>query len=458
MDAHTHNNRRTFCLACLGLAGIPIYAVNFRLTEFLQKANLISSGSDIFLSFLYQIVILGLIYLVAFRAALQYDAAGTKNTAIFVILFFALLYRLFLIPTQPFLSSDIYRYIWDGRVQAHGINPYLYAPSDEALGNLRDETIWPHMNRHASPTIYPAGAQMLFRALNMLGIAGTSAFKGAVVLFDMGSVLVLMMILSSIGLARERILIYAWHPLVIYELAGSGHLEGFMLFFVLLCLLLMLRERLFASLSSLALAASLKLYPAIMLPAVLREKKFRGLLLFSMVFLSIYVPYIGVGKKVVGFLPEYFRNPDESFNLGLKAYLLTLFPGVDPMVFTWVFAAVLLCVGRSIWIKRKDTGSALRFCYILAGLQIVFTAASLQPWYVIWIIPFLALFPSPAWLYFSFAVCLSYQGYLWIRHVEYIPFFILLAVEFLAFRKSTGGRLPWGPQKREQTSVSQGVD
>ena len=140
-----------------------------------------------------------------------------------------------------------------------------------------------------------------------------SAFKGAEVLFDTGSVLVLMMMLSSLGLARERALIYAWHPLVIFEIAGSGHLEGFMLFFVLLSLLLMIRKRSFASVSSLALAASLKLYSAILLPAVLKEKKLRGLLLFSIIFLALYLPYIGVGKKVVGFLPQYFENRERGF-------------------------------------------------------------------------------------------------------------------------------------------------
>lgn len=432
---------KTISLVCLGLAYIPIYAGSF-----IQKANLVSGPGNGFLSFVYHVALLGILYLVAVRIAFRWEASDTKNTAVLVILFFALLYRLLLVPAQPVLSSDVYRYIWDGRVQAHGINPYLYPPADEALENLRDEAVYTHMNRHASPTIYPGGAQMLFRALNMLGVQSVSGFKSAVVLFDMGSVLVLMAILSSLGLARERVLVYAWHPLAVFETAGSGHLEGFMIFFVLLSLLLMVRGRLFASVSSLALAASLKLYPALILPAVLREKKFRGLLLFSMVFLSTYLPYIAAEKKVVGFLPEYLANPDESFNLGLKAYLLKTFPGADPMVFTAIFAAVLLSAAALIWMKHKDINSALKYSYVLASLQIVLSGASLHPWYVIWIIPFLALFPSPAWFYFSFAVCLSYLAYgspgqilpWWVRHAEYVPFFVLLAVELAG-----GWRVPW---------------
>lgn len=440
--------------------------MNFRLCGLFHNAGAAASGGDSFTSLACQIAPLGILYLIGVLIVFRREPSDAKSSSsIYVILFFALLFRLLLVPTQPVLSSDIYRYIWDGRVQAHGINPYLYPPGDEALGELRDEAIYPHMNRHTSPTIYPAGAQMLFFALNRLGIKSISAFKGAVVLFDMGSVLALMAILASLGLAVERVLIYAWHPLVIFELAGSGHLEGFMLFFVLLALLFslpssslsprssVLSPKFFASISSLALAASLKFYPAIILPAVLREKKLRGCLLFAVILVLIYLPYLNVGNKVVGFLPQYLASPGESFNLGLKAYLLKLLPHADPSVPTAVFAAILLAAAAMVLINRKGAGSALKFAYILSSLQIVLSVASLHPWYVIWIIPFLTLFPSPAWLYFSFAVFLSYLAYSspggalpeWVRHMEYIPFFILLAAEILILHRSAGDWLPWRP-------------
>ncbi len=446
-----NNERRTALLICLGLSSIPIYAVNFRLAPILVKAKLASPEGAPFVTFLYQMVVLGIIYLIAARCVFRWDGGGRKNTAVFVIVFFAIIFRLLLVAGQPVLSTDIYRYVWDGRVQAHGINPYRYAPADKALASLQDKDIYPRMNRQTSPTIYPAGAQLLFWALNKLGMGSISAFKCADALFDTGSVLVLMAILSSLGLARERALIYAWHPLVIFEVASSGHLDGFMLFFVLLSFLLMIRKRSIASLCSLALAASLKLYPAIILPAVLKEKKLRGLLIFSIVFLSLYLPYIGVGKKVAGFLPQYFENPDQSFNLGLKAYLEKLLPGVNPLVWTGFFAAIIVCAAGLIWIRRKDTCATLRFSYYLTALLIVLTASSLQPWYLMWIIPFLALFPSPAWFYLSFAVCLSYLAYApgqfppgweWVRNVEYGPFFVLLAAQVLVARKIEG-RLPW---------------
>jgi hypothetical protein len=448
--------RSAVCLVCLGLLGIPVYAWHGRFV----------SGADTFISFPYEVAALGVFYLIGVWIAFRSKPAESKTAAVYIVLFFAVLYRLLLVPGQPTLSSDMYRYIWDGRVQARGINPYRYAPANKALEPLQDEAIYPHLNRHASPTIYPAGAQILFYTLNRLEITSVSGFKGVVVLFDIGSILVLTTLLAKLGFARERVLVYAWHPLVVFELGASGHLEGFVVFFVLLSLLLLIKARPLASVSSLALAASLKLYPAVILPAVLRDNKLRGCFLFAAILFLLYLPYLGIGKGIAGFLPEYLGNPGESFNLGLKAYLLRLFPSLDPLVFTGIFAVIFLVAAGTVSIKAKDTASTLKLAYILAGLYLVFATASLHPWYVIWIVPFLAFFPSPAWLYFTFAVSLSYLAYAspagalpeWVRHVEYVPFLILLLGEYAVLLKSTGASFMWSPAGKKDPQSLQEPD
>ena len=455
--------RSTAGFVCLGLLGIPVYAWYSNYAGFFHPAGIFRSGSDTFTSFPYQIALLGVLYLIGLCISFRCKPAGTRSAGIFAILFFAVLYRLLLVPTQPVLSSDIYRYIWDGRVQAQSINPYLYPPADKALEFLQDDAIYPHLNRPTSPTIYPAGAQVVFYGLNRLGITSVSGFKSVVVLFDIGSILFLMAMLARLGLAQERVLVYAWHPLVVFELGGSGHLEGFVVFFVLLSLLLLMKARPLASLSSLALAASLKLYPAVLLPAVLRENKLRGCLLFALILLLLYLPYLGIGKGIIGFLPEYLGNSREIFNIGLAGYFMRFFPFVDPLVFTGIFAAIFLIAAGMLWIKAKDTNSSLKLAYILASLYLVFATASLHPWYVIWIIPFLAFFPSPAWLYFTFAVSLSYLAYAypsealpeWIRHVEYVPFLVLLLGELFVLLRSPGASFPWTPGGKKDPQTLQ---
>ena len=83
--------------------------------------------------------------------------------ALAAILLLALAMRLLLVGQETYLSNDIYRYIWDGRVQAAGINPYLHVPADPALAHLRDFKIFRHINRaDYAVTAYPPVAEMLY--------------------------------------------------------------------------------------------------------------------------------------------------------------------------------------------------------------------------------------------------------------------------------------------------------
>jgi drug/metabolite transporter (DMT)-like permease len=126
---------------------------------------------------------------------------------------------------------------------------------------------------------------------------------------------------------------------------------------------------------------------------------------------------------------------------------------LDQLAATALFAAVLLIAAGVVWTKRKDAVSSIKLSYMLATLFTVLASASFHPWYALWAIPFLAFFPSPAWLYFSFALTLSYLAYVQqqnllsdlIRHIEYIPFFVLLAVEYFFYQRPRASWFPWKP-------------
>ena len=100
-----------------------------------------------------------------------------SRAPVLVILAFALLFRLSLLSTEPRLSTDLYRHLWDGRVQMAGINPYCYAPEHEALQPLRDNAVYRWINRKEFPTIYPAGAQLIFWSAAALGLTTPARFK-----------------------------------------------------------------------------------------------------------------------------------------------------------------------------------------------------------------------------------------------------------------------------------------
>jgi len=121
------------------------------------------------------------------------------------------------------LSTDVYRYIWDGKVQAAGINPFRFIPADSHLLFLRDNSIYPKINRaDYAHTIYPPGAQLLFLAITRA--SATVAFmKLALVGFEGVTCFVLLKIFKLLALKPERVVIYAWHPLCFWEIASSGH-------------------------------------------------------------------------------------------------------------------------------------------------------------------------------------------------------------------------------------------
>ncbi|MGY3618260.1 TIGR04282 family arsenosugar biosynthesis glycosyltransferase [Bradyrhizobium sp. USDA 10063] len=101
----------------------------------------------------------GLLTIVATRLVER----APPDRALLLVLGLRIALRICALLFDPLLSTDIYRYVWDGKVQAAGINPYRYMPADDALAFLRDGTIFPHINRaDIAVTIYPPVAQFFF--------------------------------------------------------------------------------------------------------------------------------------------------------------------------------------------------------------------------------------------------------------------------------------------------------
>jgi alpha-1,6-mannosyltransferase len=421
-------------IVLLGIVSGAIYLFNFKLAG-LVPGLAQPTAIHVYVSLF---VILSILYLISVFLILKNKSAiGRSRGLLSIILFFAVTFRLCLIPMDPVvLSKDVYRFIWDGRVQQHGINPYRYPPADEALKTLRDEQIYPNINRKAYPTVYPAGAQIFFRMAYALVGDSVHGFKSLMVFFDILTLLALTALLRAYGFEANRLIVYAWNPLVIWEIAYSGHLEGVTVFLMVAALLLYALHRKIPAVVILTLCSAIKLYPALLLAAIVnRGQRVKGLLVFSFTFGLLYLPYMAAGRKLSGFLPIYLKSPYESFNMGLKSFILALFPGLNYYFLSQLFIVALAAAGLLIFFKIKQNDQVLRCAFILTGLLMILMPASLHPWYVILIIPFLAFYPSPAWLIFSGTVTLSYLKYVtaqglmptWVLLAEYLPLFTLLA-------------------------------
>ncbi|MGD9301530.1 MAG: glycosyltransferase family 87 protein, partial [Desulfobacterales bacterium] len=394
----------------LGVVSAAVYLVNFRIQGFVP----VFSGLTDIQFYVVMFLFLSALYLGGVVLVLKLiPNEATSWGLIGIIILLSIVFRISLLPSEPaVLSSDMYRYIWDGRVQQNGMNPYQYPPGADEMAKMRDNKIYPNINRKDHPTIYPAGAQLFFRISHSLVGDSVIGFKSVMVFFDTLTMLVLIALLHHHGLNLSRIIIYAWNPLVIFEIAYSGHLEGLTIFLMSGALYLSAIHKKIPGIFMLALAAAVKLYPALLLAAFLnRGARIKGLVAFLTTILLLYLPFMEAGKHLSGFLPVYLQNPYESFNLGLKHFLMQLIPGLDCYLLTLLFITLLAIAGLVVCYRNKKDSEVLWYAYFLTGLLMILMPASLHPWYLILIIPFLTVFPNVAWLVFSGTVSLSYLKY-----------------------------------------------
>jgi hypothetical protein len=422
-------------IVVLGLISGVAYFFNFRLQSVLGATSSIHFYVFVFLT-------LSLLYLIAIYLIFKYRGMwrGSKSLVPIIVLF-AVMFRIFLVPADPtVLSQDMYRYIWDGRVQQNGINPYRHPPDADALKKQREDQVYPNINRKSDPTLYPAGAQLFFRLFHMIVGDSVSGYKGLMTLFDVLTLFMLLGLLRVYQYEDWRLLIYAWNPLVVFEIAYSGHLEGVTVFWMVLAFFFSATNRPTAGVAALAVASSIKLYPALLLPALLnRGQRIKGCLTFVITMVVLYLPFLGAGRKVLGFLPIYLQSPYESFNLGLKFVLMQLWPQIDYSLWSIFFLLGLMAAAVFVFFKNKHPIQTIRYAFILIGLLMVLMPASLHPWYVIILIPFLCFYPAVAWLLFSCLVTLSYVKYVtptgimptWVLLLEYGLLFALLAGGFI---------------------------
>jgi alpha-1,6-mannosyltransferase len=385
-----------------------------------------------------------------YLAAVWLIVRGGQRPRLAFVLGVAALMRCGVLLAPPYLSDDLYRYVWDGRVAAAGINPYRYVPSDTHLAPLRDAAIYPHVNRKTyAPTIYPPVAEYIFLATSRLS-ESAGWMKVTMVGFDLASVGILLRLLALSALPPERILIYAWHPLILWEFSGSGHIDAAVVTFVALALWARRREAGWLAGLFLGCAALVKFFPVVIFPALYRRWDWRMPAAAVGVAILAYLPFLGAGSAVFGFLSGYVA--EEGLGSGAGFFLWNLVNAGIPLAHFGVlpylaFAAAILAA-LAAGVVFSDL-SEDRFIAAAGALAVAFTVL-LSPhfaWYFAWIVPFLCVAPSPAALYLSVASLLLYLisggpdldgSRMLIEAFIYGPFAVLAALEITRWRANAG--------------------
>jgi len=344
------------------------------------------------------------------------QAERTPTTrALWLILGFAIGLRAYVLLFDPLLSSDIYRYVWDGKVQAAGINPYRYVPADPALASLRDGTIFPHINRATTAvTIYPPVAQFFFLIVTRIG-ENVTVMRLALVGCEAVTVAIIALFLRRMNQPVTRVVAWLWHPLPLWEIASSGHVDALMLALMLLGLWIALSGHALHGSALIASSVLVKPYVAPVLAGIWRPWDLIMPLVVIAIIALCYLPYLSVGWGVLGFLTQGYLR-EEGISAGNDLWPLALWRRVfgehhgDVVVYVAVAALVLLFAGLAV-ARSGDRPIASRLAYInrLLLLSLLLLSPN-YPWYFLVVTPFVALCgSSPNWFVSIAALLLTEQ-------------------------------------------------
>lgn len=371
-----------------------------------------------------------------------------------ILISVAILNRLLLIDITPILENDYFRYLWDGRVVANGINPYLYPPNSALLDPItvwyRDKIGWSDIR-----TIYPPLAQLFFGGLHLLVEDSLLALKAGLIFAEVCAGLFLVSSVRGTGERRLVTILYFFNPLLLKEIANSAHLDAlpmFMSFAAVLCFMRYQNHRWIAWVL-LALSVGAKSYPVLLLPLFLKldSKRVVNLGLFLAILAALYLPFIEAGENLfsgAGAFGTYW-----IFNAGAFKVITSFANWALTVLFeTWTATeqgrfilmndypakvVVGIILGFYVYVVTRQLKTAEQLSR--ASLSILGMLLLLSPvvnaWYVLWLLPFACLERSVTWISFAYLVIGAYAWF-WsesaapaIRAVEYIALYSFLIWE-----------------------------
>lgn len=395
----------------------------------------------------------GILYLVRTGKHIQTVIAG------------AFIIRLTLLFMTPNLSPDYIRFIWDGQLISHGINPFSHLPPGVYPAHTESiplaDTLFSQLNalQRSNYTCYPPFNQAFFYMAALLfpgNLTGNIiVLRLFIILADLGTVLTGIKILKLTKKPVKHILFYAINPLVILELTGNLHFEGIMIFFLTLALYFMLKSRYGRAAIALSLSISVKLIPLIFIPVFIKKTGLKKGIFFTaitaLLTLILLLPVIPHGNHA-GFLKSitlYFQNFEFNASIFyILRYIGFQTKGYDRIaLYGPALSVISLVVIIGISLIRKNS-KPLIFIHSLLFIHTVYylLAMVVHPWYII---PVLALsvfgnyrFP----LVWSFTIFFTYYSYtgipykenMWIIFFEYVCLAGMFIHEVLKMSKHNG--------------------
>ena len=457
------DRRLSSWLTVLGVLSLILYAAISWLSQSFSYGN--GHQDRPILSF---VGVYGLAFIVYAVAVWRVKRQETGSAPIPLVLTFAVLFRLILLFSEPIQEDDFYRYLWDGKVVASGLNPYRFTPREVQTDNGKEGPLQPYrdlaetdahsallLSRINHPdilTLYPPVAQAVFGLAALIAPGSLFTLRLVFFCFDLAVCLVIVRLLCHLGSSPLWVLVYAWSPLVIKETINSSHYDVVPTFLLVLALLTLVTGRLSVGFLSLGGAILGKVFPVVLLPLFVWHVWQRygfgraggGLALTGLVITGGYAPFAAAGSGLwQGFVT--FAEHWQTNNF--------VFPVLQQMVADrWLangLVAGCLVGAVCVALRRNREGNDVRFlhgCFFVMGTLLLLSPVG-NPWYFMWVMPFVCLFPRASWLLLSGLLGLYYTAFYFLYHgepetfrwmvwLEYLPFYAVLAWE--AWRTQMG--------------------
>lgn len=361
----------------------------------------------------------------AFAAGAWLVLRTSTRQSVALILLGGIAMQLAALCAPPRSSDDLYRYIWDGRVQAEGIDPYRYVPAAPQLSRLRDPFLWPangphcvtvgqalaaragpelapgctRINLPAVHTIYPPVAEAYFAAVYEVSPpdSGSVPIQAGAALLAMATTVLLMAGLRSLGRDPRLAVLWAWCPAVGLEAGNNGHVDVLAAFLTVAALLTLARaggwRRAAAGGVLLGLAVATKITPVLAAPAVLRRRPVVVAVAAAGATMTVYLPHLlAVGSQVIGFLPGYLTA--QGYSSGSRFLLLSL---VVPGRWAAVAAVAVLASAGVAVLARADPDRPWRGAVVMTGTALIVTTPWIS-WYSLLLVALVALDGQAEWL------------------------------------------------------------
>jgi alpha-1,6-mannosyltransferase len=327
-------------------------------------------------AFIISLAVAGVAYLFAMREF--FATPGFSRRVVVIGLVLAAVWHIEFLRMPAGADDDIYRYVWDGRVQRLGHNPYIVVPSDPALAGLHTPETRT-LNHPDLPSPYPPGAELFFRGVTAIR-ESVFALKVAFIVCDLAIVLVLLDILRRSGQGAHWVLAYAWNPLLATEVAGSGHIDIVGVLLLLVSAAALARRWRAAAAVAFGLAVAVKLLPIVLLPLYWKRVRVRDGVLAAIVVGLLYVPFLNHGRIPLGSLGIYVQ----SFRFNDPVFAV-----IERVVAPRVAAGLAVLAGFlvAIWMRRRSAElSPDLFAWPMAASLLC--APVVYPWYLLWLLPF----------------------------------------------------------------------